>query len=434
MVVTTSGFAVLARLTGKANGVTDLRTAEYPGPVALHDAPEIERNVNDVLVDRIIKGLCKPDPNGAGAARTAWNSEAIACTGTFDEINAHFAELEWSDGLPIVPPTVERVNAFLRHTRRSPDERIATLPSANLVATPRNIAVNAVMAGCRPEHMPLLIAVAEALGDERCSLLNVGSTSMLIPYAIVNGPAVKQLGIATGPQLISMGANPAIGRAIGLIVRNIAGFRPGKTYVGTFGYPLAFTLAEDPADNPWEPFHVERGFDPAANTITIGVTNNWGPNPSPTSTPDQSGAQVVLDLLVREITKKDRLGDFPGSGPKCPIVMLMILLSPPVARSLAEAGYSKQDIKQYLYEHTKIPLREYEWMFRHTGPGLSSVRERVEAGIYPPEFLGEPGDMVRILSSPDILHIVVCGDASRNRLMVMVGGHTEPTIKEFSVE
>src|SRR5262249_44137047 len=151
-------------------------------------------------------------------------------------VSRHFLEKEWSDGLPIIPPTIERVEAFLKFTDRAPNDPVAVLPSANLQATPWNIAVNGVMAGCLPAHMPILIAAVEALGDERASLNNIGSSSGIFPFVLIGGPIVDQLGIARGSQLVSRGPNPAIGRAVGLIVRNIAGFRPGASYMGTFGY------------------------------------------------------------------------------------------------------------------------------------------------------------------------------------------------------
>lgn len=430
--ITASGFTTLARLAGKSSGVRNLRTAEYPGPIGLHDEQTIARNVHSKLVDQIVAGLT----GGSGeaheaAANAAWDPRAIAFTGTFDEVNSHFVEQEWSDGLPIVPPTVERVEAFLRHCAEPFDKPIATLQSANLAAVPWNIAVNGVMAGCAPEHMPILLAAARALGDDRASLANLGSTSMIVPYVLVNGPIVEQLGLATGAQLVSRGPNPAIGRAVGLLVRNIAGYRPGKTYMGTFGYPIVVALAEDPKASPWPTFQVDQGFDAAQSTVTIGVTNNWGPLPAPASAGDISAAQVALDLMMREITKKHRLFDFPGRGPRAEKAMLTILISPAIARTLAEAGYDKPGLRQYLYENTRMPLREFQWIYDYTTPGLATIRERVEAGVFPEEYLGQADSLVRLLSSPDMVHIVVCGDPDRNRLMVLEGGHTEPTTKEI---
>ena len=291
--------------------------------------------------------------------------------------------------------------------------------------------VNAVMAGCRPEHMPLILAAVEALGDERCCLGSLGSTSGIFPYALVNGPIVRELGIEHGAQLISRGPNPAIGRAIGLIVKNIAGFRPGASYMGTFGYPLAFTLAESAEATPWPPFHVQQGFAEDASTVTIGVTNNWGAAPAAYDTPDQSGAETALELLAREITHKTRLFHFPARGPDAETVMITLLVSPSVAKSLAAAGYSKQDVIQQVFERARMPLRDFDWVLKYTAIMRTTARERAEAGVFPREFMGAPDDVVRVLSSPDILSVVVCGDPDRNRVMVLEGGHTRPTTRQI---
>jgi hypothetical protein len=429
VVVTTTGFSVLARFTGRSGGVDELRIAEYPGPLGIHDASEIARNIEQALIDPIVAGLSHAPP-GALAAGARHDPREIVFSGTFEDVARHFHAQAWSDGLPIVPPTIPRVEQFLRYTDRAPDEAIAVLPSANLTATPWNIAVNAVMAGCLPRHLPLLIAAAEALGEERCSLGNIGSSSGIFPYLLVSGPLAGQLGIERGAQVISRGPNPAIGRALGLMIRNIAGFRPGTSYMGTFGYPLGIALAEHET-TPWAPFHVDEGYATGASTVTIGVTNNWGSSPSPYDTPDQSGAQVALELLCREVTKKTRLFNFPARGPDAEKVMLTLLLSPPVARSLADAGYSKADVRRYVHEHATLPLREYDWILKYTATMRTTARERVAAGVLPPEFAGAPDDRVRVLSGPEVLHIVVCGDPHRNRVMVMEGGHTQPTTKEI---
>ncbi|MDB5926414.1 MAG: hypothetical protein JWN13_5350 [Betaproteobacteria bacterium] len=407
--------------------------AEYPGPLGIHDAEIIRQNIAGGLVDRIVDALTRAGTK-ASSRKTAATLDTLetACSGTPDDIDRYFRSKDWTDGLPFVPPTIERVEQFLQHTARSPHEEIAVLPSANLRATPRNIAANAVMAGCQPEHMPLLIAAVEALADEKCNLNNIGSSSGIIPYVLVNGPIAKTLGIEAGPQLISRGPNPAIGRAIGLIVRNIAGFRPGASYMGTFGYPLAFTLAELEDESPWEPFHVGQGFAHGTSAVTIGVTNNWGASPAPYDTPDRSGAHVALDLICREITKKTRLFNFPAIGPEAENVMITVLMSPPVAKSIAAAGYSKRDVQRYVHEHARMPLQDFDWVLRYTATMRTTARERAQAGVYPPEFAGAPDDLVRVLSSPDILHIIVCGDASRNRLMVMEGGHTQPSTRAIT--
>jgi hypothetical protein len=220
-----------------------------------------------------------------------------------------------------------------------------------------------------------------------------------------------------------------IGRAIGLIVRNIAGFKPGASYMGTFGYPLVPAFAEAEDDMPWEPFHVTQGFRREDSTVTIGVTNNWGASPAAYDTPDQSGAETALQLMAREITHKTRLFNFPGSGRDAETVMLTLLMSPSVANSLAAAGYSKRDVIQQVFEKARMPLGDFDWVLKYTAIMRTTAREQAEAGVFPKEFAGDPADMVRVLSSPEVLSVVVCGDPNRNRVMVMEGGHTRPTTK-----
>lgn len=261
----------------------------------------MRHNVEHVLFDRIIAGLTQaPAPGDHTTIAPNRKPDEIVFRGDADAVQAFFYQQQWTDGLPVIPPTRERVEAFLAYTDRAPDEAIAMLPQANLAAMPWNIAANAVMAGCRPEHMPILIAAVEAIGDDHYNLNNIGTTWGVLPFLLVNGPIVKQLGLENGGQLISKGPNPALGRALGLIIKNIAGYQPGDNYMGTFGYPLCFALAENEADSPWEPYHVEQGFDPNVSTVTVGATVNWGWPPwqkVPVSPPSSCGSRYLVDYL-----------------------------------------------------------------------------------------------------------------------------------------
>jgi hypothetical protein len=434
VVVTTTGFTAIARAVGRAEGITGLRVAEYPGAVGVHAEALVEENVENVLFGRIVDELTRPkageaQDSAAGAAR----GNAIVFEGTFDEIDAHFRERLWSDGLPIVPPTPERVEAFLAHTARGPDDPIAVLPQANLAATPRNIAANAVMAGCRPEHLPVLIAAVEAIADNGYNLNNIGSTWGVLPFLLVNGPAAARLGIESGAQLVNKGANPALGRALGLIIRNIAGYQHGRNYMGTFGYPLNFVLAENEAQSPWEPYHVERGFGAGDSTVTACGTVTWGWPPAVYGTPRKSAAQAALEMLSLEVTKKPCLGRLVERGPNGFRNMIVILLAPPVAKALAAAGYDKQKIRDYVYEHARVPYRELEFLIEYGHSEAFKIPDMVDRGLMPNEYLVQPEELVRVLPSPDVLDIVVCGDPDRNRVMVLWGGYVSPVTKRIAL-
>lgn len=432
VVITTTGFTAIARAVAKAEGLADIRIGEYPGAVGVHPDEQVVGNVEKVLFDRIVDCLTRPLKGvDAGVSLAARRGDEIVFEGNFEEVNEYFRHKGWTDELPIVPPTRARVEAFLRCTDRAPFEPVAVLPQANLAATPWNIAANAVMAGCRPDSMPLLIALVEALADNTYNLSNIGSTWGVLPYLLVNGPAVSRMGIESGGQLISKGANPALGRALGLIIRNLAGYRLGRNYMGTFGYPMNFAIAENAAESPWEPYHVEQGFAHEDSTVTACATVTWGWPPAIYGTPDKSAAQSALEFLAIEMTKKPCLARLAERGPKGFRDMIMIMLAPPIARSLAEAGYTRQTIREYLYEHARVPFRELEFLLKYGHSEAFSIKDAVERGIYPEEYLVGPDERIRVLPSPDVINIVVCGDPNRNRAMVLWGGYVNPVTRRM---
>lgn len=417
----------------KAEGMADLRVAEYPGAVGVHSEDLVEKNVENVLFGRIVDELTRPvQDQAAGAAEAARKADEIVFEGSFEAINDYFTSREWTDNLPVVPPTVEKVREFLKHTNRAPDETIAVLAQANLRATPWNIAANAVMAGCKPETMPLLIAAVEAIADNNYNLSNIGSTWGVLPFLLINGPAAKQMGIETGAHLISRGANPAIGRAFGLIIKNIAGYKTGRNYMGTFGYPMNFTIAENDDENPWDPYHVEHGYAKTDSTVTACGTVTWGWPPAIYGTPDKTAAQTALEFLALEVTKKPCLARLAERGAKGFRDMITLMLAPPVAKSLAAAGYSKQDIRDYVYEHARVPYRELEFLMKYGHSEAFTIPDAVARGIYPEEYLKEkPDGMVRVVPNPDVINIVVCGDPNRNRVMVLWGGYVNPVTRKM---
>lgn len=433
VVVTTTGFTTIARAVAKAEGLDGLRIAEYPGAVGVHPDELVVKNVEDVLFGRIVDGLTKPVKTaGASPVASARRADDIVYEGSFEQINAHFRSQLWTDELPIIPPTLERVQAFLKHTDRAPDEVIAVLPQANLEAVPWNIAANGVMAGCRPESMPLLIAAVEALADNRYNLNNIGTTWGVLPFLLINGPAVKTLGIENGGQLISKGENPAIGRALGLIIKNIAGYKLGRNYMGTFGYPMNFTLAENEAESPWDPYHVEHGFAKEDSTVTACATVTWGWPPAIYGTSDKTAAQTALEFISLEVTKKPCLARLAERGPNGFQNMITVMIAPPVAKSLAGEGYSKQKIREYLYEHAQVPYQELEFLLKYGHSEAFTIPDAVERGIYPREYLGKQNERVRVLPSPDVINIVVCGDPHRNRVMVLWGGYVNPVTRKMA--
>lgn len=426
------GFNMVGQLAAKAAGVPDVPVVEYPGAVGV-DHAEIRGKIKDVLFERIVNALTKPiKPRAIGKALD-WDSKKIAFEGSFEEVNTYFHDQDWSDGLPIVPPTLARVEEFLKYTDRNPDDVIAVLPQMNLRATGWNIAVNGVMAGCKPQTMPILIAMVEALAEDQYNLDNIGTTWGITPYVFLNGPITRELGFNNGQGLISRGANPSFGRALGLIIRNIGGYRPGKNQMGTFGYPINFCFAENDELNPWEPFHVEKGYDRNASTVSVSTTMNWGFQPSPYTRDDMSGAEVALKQLCRDALRKPAFALFSERGPGSFVNDIVFVLAPPVAKVLADAGYSKDDIRKYICENTTVPRKYLDFELAYTMAEVHTIEEKIKLGTLPPEFNVGPDDPVKVMPGPEFIEILVAGDPGRNRIKTLDSGYTRVTTKEIKL-
>ena len=432
VVVTAPGFEKQAKLTGQNNAVPSLQVAVYPGAFDTHSDGELEENTRTTVFPQIVELLTKPiGPGGMGIRSTG--SRSIVFTGTLDEVNRHFSDMKWSDGMPIVPPTIERIVEFLKYTDYSPGEEIAVLPVANLRATPWNIAVNGVMAGCRPEFMPLLIAYVKAIGDPvKGPKMFFGSTHSWIPYLWVNGPLARQLGIDHGQGLIGYPVNRVLGRSLGLIVRNLAGFRIKETAMGTYGYTIPWVLAEDETflrEIGWEPYHVEKGFDRNASTVTASTATAWGQNNIPALS--VSDVQTVMQLIAREMTYKEGF----ASGQIG--IQRVELISPPVARVLAAGYKTKQSLIGDLIKATRKPTFEaaFSKLYGSFGPVYGTFEEildellagpEAEKGKLPPWYGRFPG-WEDIVTTPCINterppEILVCGDANRNKTQTLPGG------------
>lgn len=266
------GFLGQAATTAAGLGMPNMPTALVPGHVDVQSAEQLRHNVLEVTLEAVIANLTS-DPEVAFMAPEA-EPHDIVFEGSFDEVNRLFYENEWSDGLPIVPPTLERIEDFLQFTDRGAHDVISTLLPDNRQATVWNVAVNGVMAGCRPEYMPVLVALAEAMADPRYGVEHSGNTPGSETLITINGPLIKQLGFNYEQGALRDGfhANTTFGRFWRLYLRNVAGFLPHKTDKGTFGNTWRVVLAENEdvlADIGWAPMSVDAGFQAGDNVVTI---------------------------------------------------------------------------------------------------------------------------------------------------------------------
>jgi hypothetical protein len=209
------------------------------------------------------------------------------------------------------------------------------------------------------------------------------------------------------------------------MIRNIADFRPGDQYMGTFGYILPFVLAEDEERSPWEPFHVEHGFDRKTSTVTAGGTMNWGFQGFPCGT-DPEGH---LNIICREMVKNF---DLYGPVNHGTLQMMTVLITPNVAEVIARGGYSKQDVAQYLFENAKITIGEVNFALQYGNAwgGPETIRGLIAKGAGVPREWGDlgPDETVPALAYPGVVHIVVCGDRTRNKVMALHAAYIRPSI------
>ena len=227
-----------------------------------------------------------------GSNKKELKSKIVELPDSLEEVYEYVCSQKWGDGLPIIPPTEERVWKFIDYIDREPDEILGEMPPVDGIVTIEKIAINAVMAGCLPEYMPVLIAAVEAMLEPEFNLQAIqATTNPAAPLAIINGPIRHQFNINCGRGCLGPGwrANATIGRAIRLILINIGGGLPGVTDKATHGMPgkYCFCFGEDEEGNPWEPLHVERGFDKETSTVTI------------------AGSQATHNCLTRTPTPKN---------------------------------------------------------------------------------------------------------------------------------
>lgn len=269
-----------------------------------------------------------------------------------EAVDAYFQEHGWSDGLPIVPPTPERLNRFLAATKRNPDEVVANLPPIWGEASIKLIAVNAIMAGCRPEYLPVVIAAVEAVADPQFNLYSVQTTTNPVgPSIIVNGPVVKRLGVASGGNCFGPGfhANATIGRALRLVLLNIGGADPGTSDRATQGQPgkYAFCFAENDERNPWEPLSQERGFPPNASTVTVAATAAF------VNIMDcADNADELLNSIAAAIALPCSNDYMFGGEPA-------VILSPEHVAILHKEGLTKQKVKEELFRRSAMPASRF---------------------------------------------------------------------------
>jgi hypothetical protein len=416
--VCTNEFADLARQTAASLGLPSLPLVVIPHPLSSLDLPQMRARAEQA-VENIIRALTTSVP--IEQAQPAFALEpASLCT---DEVCALdeatltavrggslfvedsvvgaaeaswlFHKRGWTDGLPIIPPTRTRVDEMVHWLGRLSDEVIGLVPPRQGRATLEKLAINAVMAGCRPEHFPVVVTAVGAMLEPSFDLAGVqATTGPHAPLIIVNGPITRTLDINSEANAFGPGreSNAVIGRALRLVLLNIGGGEPGKVDKSTQGQPSKYTycIAENEEANLWEPLHMERGFDRATSTVTVVACH------SPVNIHDTASttAQGILT------TAADTMATLGGSKLYRSSGEVFLLLCPEHAAIIARDGWSKDDIQHFLFEKARRPLCQVK-----------------QGGMYGPEVYWP-----RWLNIEDEQAMVPLVERARDIVIVVVGG------------
>ncbi|MDH3314617.1 MAG: hypothetical protein OER43_02455 [Gammaproteobacteria bacterium] len=278
---------------------------------------------------------------------------SIEAEDDFDAVNELVRGRGWGDGLPVLPPTAARVEQMLQYCDRPWDEPIALIAPRYGAATPLRLSANAVMAGCRPEYFPLLMLAVEAMCEEPFNCYGIQATTHQCGVLVlVNGPVAKELDINAGHNAFGPGrqANATIGRALRFAQVNIGGAIPGLGDMSTFGSPAKYTYcaAENEDESPWEPLHVERGYPREASTVTVFAAEG----PHNVNDHESLTGEGILKMVVGTvaITGANNIW-FDGE--------ILVIFGPEHAATVAKGGFTKNDVKKYIFEHARLPLSAF---------------------------------------------------------------------------
>jgi len=418
----TNEFLEDAKSAAKDRGMPGLRVLALPADkyyrfrASKEELQPLASTCFDSMIDALTRPLtpeeAKPSPiekqPEGGKLQVAGRDFLDA----FEKTNELFLGNHWSDGLPIVPPAPERVDKMLAGTTRSPQEIIGQVAPKNGTATVEKIAINAVMAGAKPEYFPVILAAMEGFTDRHYDLTHVqASTGSFTPVVMVDGPIAQELGFNSGIGMLGHGWRPnsTVGRALRLSLLNIGQTWPQVNDMALTGRLEAytfFTFAEDTARSPWEPYHVSRGYKHEDSTVTVATSVNPTVFGGGAVTPWTG--QGVIDSMVARVK---------GGGVVWPHSQTYILvLHPDCAVDLANHGYTRRSLQEYLYEQTRVPYEKLAGpvFFGHDNE-VDFVRTSIADGRIRPDrapvFLEalKPGGRVPVVQSPDDFHIMVAG-------------------------
>jgi hypothetical protein len=431
--ITADEFMHDAESASRDRGMPGLRTVALPADKYYRARATLDelRPVVAAQLDEIVGHATRPltiEEAHPPQAHRASQEANIKVTGSDfldaqEKLNELFLENCWSDALPIVPPTPELVKGMLAGTTRSPQDVIGQVSPKNGIATVEKIAINAVMAGAKPEYFPVILAAMEGFTRKTYDLTHVqASTGSFTPVVMIDGPIAEELNFNSGIGMLGHGwrANSTVGRALRLALLNLGQTWPQVNDMALTGRIAAYTFytfAEDTVRSPWEPYNLSCGFKEGDSTVTVATSWN----------PATFGGGAVSPWTGQ------------GGNVRWPHAQTYILvLIPDCADDLAGHGYTRRSLQEYLYEQTRVPYENLpKEVFFGQGSEEDFIRASVADGRIRPDraqiFLDnlKPGGRIPVVQSPDDFHIFVAGGSPGYNLLFSYPGtnHANETVK-----
>ena len=402
----TDAFASLAEAAAASLGMPHLQLVAVGHPLGGID-PKLARAKADDVVGRVIAALTE-DPAPPSAAISPSVVTRVDAPADIDAFQDFALAEGWSDGMPVLLPTEERVGRILGGLAARRAEVIAILAPRRGVATLEAIAANAALAGAVPDHLPVVVAAIRALADPRFNLNAIQTTTHpCTPLVIVNGPIAPRLGINGGANALGQGhrANAAIGRAVRLVLQNVGGARPGREDRATLGHPgkYSYCFAENEAESPWAPLHVERGFRADESCVTVCGSEA----PHNVNDHGSATAEALVFAIAGTAATTGSNNIYLGGEP-------LVILGPEHAQTFATGAWSKADVKRAIWERARVRLDRF------------SPANRVRfARIDPARFEDRPlAEEVALCTCPEDLMVVVAGGPGKHSAIVPTFGAT----------
>jgi hypothetical protein len=433
-----------AKVSANAQGMPAVRMVTvpsseyYPYRVSVARLRPVAEKTIDAIIDSLTRPLTPEEINPWAKPREKLprlvKITADSYERAFEIFNQLYLDNHWGDGLPLVPPTEKAVKLMLTGTKRPPNEVIGTFASpdglaAVGMATIKKVAINAVMAGARPEYLPVIIAAIESLVDKQFSphvFTSEGSFTLLI---IVSGPIAKKINMNSGIGLLGHGwrANNTIGRAVRLCLINIGDLWPGEHDLALIGRPSSHTfyvMAENEELNPWQPSHVNLGFKPEESCVTVAAVMGYGGMGLRIyggGTVLPWSEEEILHEILQDVAKDRRMFQFnPRKGDRVHPQTHVIVLHPEMVSELHRKGFTSQSLRDHIIDNTNVP---YEDLSKEE---IRGIRDRIAdksdiffgSGLIPPDRIPvfeealKPGGKVPVILTPQDIYIAVAGGIS----------------------